>query len=107
MGTQLTQAVPWLDAETAAALEDIVASVAQVHPEVRAAILFGSVARHEERPLDDPHPSDVDLLLLIDPSVLDAAATRLTHAQELALTTTIGDADYHHRAPREIQVLFV
>jgi len=106
MGTQLNPSIPWLDAETTAALDDIVASVAQQHREVRAAILFGSVARHEERPLDDPQPSDVDLLLLIDPSVLDAAATRLTHTQELNITNTIGEADYRHRAPHEIQTLF-
>ena len=29
-------------------------------------IIFGSVARREERPLDDPEPSDVDHLLLLD-----------------------------------------
>jgi predicted nucleotidyltransferase len=113
MGLDLTQpitvrSVPWLDPETAAGLAEIVRSVAANHPEVQAAILFGSVARHDERPLDDPVPSDVDLLLVLDASALDPAATRLTHAQELALTHTIGEADYRHRlAPREIKVLFL
>ena len=70
-------------------------------------ILFGSVARREERPVDDPEPSDVDLLLLLDPTTYTPVASRLTREQELALHHTIGMADYRHRAPREIKVLFV
>ena len=54
-------AIPWLDTVTADAVADVTQSLIQRHPEVQAVILFGSVARHEERPLDDPHPSDVDL----------------------------------------------
>jgi predicted nucleotidyltransferase len=77
MGAQLIPLIPWLDRETAAAVADIVWSAAREHPEVQAAILFGSVARHEERPLDDAQPSDVDVLLVIDPTILDPAATRL------------------------------
>lgn len=108
MGTDLIARIPWLDNETAAAVADIIESAAQAHPEVQAAVLFGSVARHEERPLGSPQPSDIDLLLLIDPTVLDSATTRLSHEQELALTCTIGEADYRHReAPRAVQVLFV
>lgn len=113
MGTGITQPItvqpiPWLDPETAAGLVEIVRSVAAHHPEVQAVILFGSVARHEERPVYDPAPSDVDLLLVLDAGALDPAATRLTHAQELALTHTIGEADYRHRlAPREIKSLFL
>jgi predicted nucleotidyltransferase len=33
------------------------------HPDLLVVILYGSVARHEERPLDVPDPSDVDLVL--------------------------------------------
>jgi hypothetical protein len=44
--------IPWLDDETTAALVDITRSVAEHHPEVQAVILFGSVARQEERSLD-------------------------------------------------------
>jgi hypothetical protein len=36
------------------------------HPEVKAVILFGSVARHEERSLADDAPSDVDMMILVD-----------------------------------------
>jgi predicted nucleotidyltransferase len=101
-------AIPWLDQETAAGVVDIVQSVAAQHPEALAVILFGSVARREERPLDDPEPSDVDLLVLVDPSALDPTASELTHQQALALTHTIGEADYRHRvAPRVIQTLLV
>ncbi len=98
--------IPWIDHESAESVRDIVQSVAAYHPEVQAVILFGSVARHEERPLDDPEPSDVDLLLIIDPAVLDPIAERLSNAQDLALTRTVGTANYRHRAPREINTFF-
>src|SRR5260221_12734452 len=76
--------IPWLDPATAAGVVDIVQSLASGHPEALAVILFGSVARREERPLDDPQPSDVDLLLLLDP-----AARELTREQELRVIRTI------------------
>jgi predicted nucleotidyltransferase len=98
--------IPWLDPATAAGVTDIVQSLAADHPEVLAVILFGSVARREERPLDDPEPSDVDLLLLLDAIALTPPAQELTREQELALHRTIGAADYRHRSPREIKVLF-
>jgi predicted nucleotidyltransferase len=102
------RAIPWLDAETAAAVIDITQSVAENHPEVQAVILFGSVARREERPLDDPQPSDVDLLLVLDATVRDPGASRLSREHDLALIHTIGEADYRHRtAPREVQRLFI
>jgi len=56
--------VPWLDAGTARCLCRIVALIARDAPDARAAIMFGSVARREARSLADPHPSDVDLLVL-------------------------------------------
>ncbi len=99
--------IPWLDPATAAGVVDIVQSLATGHPEALAVILFGSVARREERPLDDPQPSDVDLLLLLDPAAFDPAARELTREQELALTHTIGEADYRQQSPREIKFVFV
>lgn len=99
--------IPWLDPASAASVQDIVQSVAAHHPEVQAVILFGSVARREERPLSDPEPSDVDLLLIIDPTVLNPTANRVSNEQDLALTRTIMEADYRHRAPREINTLFM
>lgn len=97
--------VSWLDEQTLVLVAAIIAAVAGEHPAVQAVILFGSVARHEERPLDDPYPSDVDLLLLVTP---DPVRQRLPYPQQLALWRTIGDVEYQHRdAPREVQVTLV
>ena len=97
--------VPWLDEQTLMLVAAIIAAVAAEHAAVQAVILFGSVARHEERLLDDPYPSDVDLILLVTP---DPVRQRLPYAQQLALWRTIGDVEYQHRdAPREVQVTLV
>ncbi|HKV83686.1 MAG TPA: hypothetical protein VJN88_03970 [Ktedonobacterales bacterium] len=99
--------ISWLDPVTSAAATDITRSLAVAHPEAVAVILFGSVARHEQRPLDDPKPSDLDLLLLIDPTVVNPDGGALTRDQELALHHTIGEADYKGQSPREIKFVFV
>lgn len=105
LAQRIETVVPWLDAHTARLVGAIVAAVAIHHPEAQAAILFGSIARHEERSLDDPYPSDVDLLLLIPP---DPATQRIPHALEHALWRTIGDVQYRHRsALREAQITLV
>ena len=59
--------VAWLDPASANALRRLVSLLALGAPRVRAILLFGSVARHDERPLTDPAPSAVDLLVLFDP----------------------------------------
>jgi predicted nucleotidyltransferase len=119
MGTQLTQSderipsgspveaelalIPWLDAQTARLVRAIVAAVAVRQPELVAAILIGSVARHEERPLNDSEPSDVDLLLLFD---FGRDATRLSYEQRLSINHSIGFAlDRYLDAPREVQTI--
>ena len=57
----------WLDDATAALVEETVRMLIKRHGNILlAVILFGSVARHEERPLDDSYPSDVDLLAIFD-----------------------------------------
>jgi predicted nucleotidyltransferase len=91
----------------AAAVTDILQSLAVAHPEAQAVILFGSVARHEDRPLDDPQPSDVDLMLVLDPGAINTGAVSLTRKQELALHHTIGEADYRGQSPCEITFVFV
>lgn len=97
--------VPWLDDRTASLVRAIVASVAHRHPEFVAAILYGSVARHEERPLTDSAPSDVDLLLLFD---VDHEQDRLTRNQTLAICESIGQAlDRYLYPPREVQTILV
>jgi len=93
----------WLEDETAVLVRAIVASVARQHPELVAAILFGSVARHDERPLTDDEPSDVDLLLLFD---LGLDTERISLDKTLAICESIGQAtDRHREAPREVQTV--
>lgn len=99
--------ISWLEYDTAAAITDVVQSLAEYHPEVQAVILFGSVARREQRLLDDSAPSDVDLLLVITPTSDGSVAQHLTHDQELAITQTIGEVDYRHRQARAINAVFI
>ena len=74
--------------------------LAQRHPEVLAIILYGSVARHEERPVDEPNPIDVDLLVILNGN------RETVRSQMLALVHTAGLAeDRHVDAPREVKVL--
>src|SRR5215469_5753430 len=78
------QAIPsWLDEETSALVRDTAELLAQRHPDVLAIILYGSVARHEERSLDEYDPSDVDLLVVVNG---DRAVVR---SQGLALFQTM------------------
>jgi len=92
----------WLDGATANLVRAIVAEVASRYPDLRAALLFGSVARHEERPLTDAEPSDVDLLLIFD---LEPHLSRLPYDRRLAIYEAVGEARarYSH-TPREVQV---
>lgn len=97
----LLESLPWLDSSTAALVKETTRALAD-HHEVRAVILFGSVARHEERPLDDDEPSDVDLLALVDPG---RGRLRLPLHRTLAIHGTIGRVAYEHGdTPREVQV---
>lgn len=99
--------IPWLDVATARALRQIVALVAREAPDALAAILFGSVARREERPLSDPHPSDVDLLILFAaaadaPQAPQASPSLASSGQSSARGSTRGGvqdtltAAHHH-----------
>ncbi len=91
---------PWLDEETSALVRDTAELLAQRHPDVLAIILYGSIARHEERPLDGSNPSDVDLLVVLNGN-RDAV-----RSQMLALVHTAGLAeDRHLGAPREVKVM--
>jgi predicted nucleotidyltransferase len=96
---------PWLDGQTASLVRAIVVEVASRHPDLRAALLFGSVARHEERPLTDAEPSDVDLLLLFD---LEPHLSRLPYNRLLAIYEAVGEARGRYRhTPREVQVTLI
>jgi predicted nucleotidyltransferase len=94
--------IPWLDAQTDAYLRQVVSLIAEECPEAFAVILFGSVARHEERPLSDRHPSDVDLLVLFAPH---QEQTELTGIQHNHLSRAIVRAyEIVPDAPRDVQV---
>lgn len=91
----------WLDDATAALVEETVKLLIKRHADILlAVILFGSVARHEERPPDDAYPSDVDLLAIFD------TTDRLVKPYRGDIFATIIDAYAHHLdAPREVNVL--
>jgi predicted nucleotidyltransferase len=92
----------WLDKETSALLKDVIELLAERHPDLVTVILYGSIARHEERPLDVPDPSDVDLLVILDsddPHVVLYQGDALFHTLGLAYSR-------HLDAPREVQVMF-
>ena len=91
----------WLDKATAALVEETVNLLIKRHADILlAVILFGSVARHEERPPDDACPSDVDLLAIFD------TTDRLVRPYREDIFATIIDAcALHLDAPREVNVL--
>ena len=101
--TRISDAIPsWLDAETSALLEDIVTTLTQARPDALAVILYGSVARHDERPLDGSQPSDVDLLI-----VFDTDDERIALHAGAELFRILGRAyDRHVEAPRDVKVMF-
>src|SRR5438128_7564325 len=89
----------WLDSETRALIKDLIGLLPERHPDLLAVILYGSVARHEERSLDEPDPSDVDLL-----AVLDSDDPHVALHQGDVLSHTVGMAyNRHLDAPREVQ----
>ncbi len=92
-----TRDIPvWFDRATRALVEDIINLLSERHPDLLAVILFGSVARHEERPSGASNPSDVDLL-----AVFDSDDPLLDVHQGDSLSHTL-----HLDAPQEVQVLF-
>ncbi len=92
----------WFDKATSALVEDIIGLLAERHPDLLAVILYGSVARHAERPSGAFHPSNVDLLAMFDsddPLLHVHQGDSLSHTLGLAYTR-------HLDAPREVHVLF-
>jgi predicted nucleotidyltransferase len=100
---QYTNPLPsWLDDETSALVEDMIKVLATQRSDLIAVILYGSVARHEERSLEEPDPSDVDILVILD---TDDPHTVLY--QGGPLSHLLGQAyNRHLDAPREVQVMF-
>jgi predicted nucleotidyltransferase len=80
----------------------MVETLANERPDLLAVVLYGSVARGEERPLDDAAPSDVDLLV-----VLDTEDEGVVVREVRALFGILGRAyDRHLDAPRDVKVQF-
>jgi len=103
LGGMVRAALPWIDHETAYYIGQIITLLRETEPHFLAAIVFGSVARHEERPLEDPVPSDVDLLILLDP---EPGQDELTYAQRLILSSALVHAwDAYPNSAREVQLI--
>ena len=103
LGATVQVALPWIDLDTANYVGRVITLLREMEPHFLAVIAFGSVARHEERPLDDPLPSDVDLLILLDP---EPGQDELTYAQQLLLSTAAVHAwDVYPNPAREAQVV--
>ena len=103
MLSNVTKAVPfWIDDETKALVIDMITTLATQHQDLLVVILYGSVARHEERSLDDPHPSDVDMLAIFN---CDDPLLEVSQGDELSHTLGIA-YNRHLNAPREVQMLF-
>lgn len=106
MGNQLVandavRGVAWLDLASEALLRASIVAAASAFPELVAAVLYGSVARHEERPLGDMHPSDIDVLLIFD------RETVLDYHERMRMYGALGEAlGQHMDAPREVQMMF-
>lgn len=98
-----TKEIPrWLDPSTRTLVEDIIKMLSERHPDLLAVILYGSVARHQESPIDAHDASDVDLLAVFnnDDPLLDVhQGDSLSHTLGLAYSR-------HLDAPREVQVMF-
>ena len=96
---------PWLDGRTASLVRAIVAEVASRHPDLRAALLFGSVARHEERSLLRMLNLATGTASLFD---LETYLSRLPYNRLLAIYEAVGEArERYPRTPREVQVTLI
>lgn len=92
---------PGLDTDTAALVDEIVEALALAFPDLLAVILYGSIARHDERPIDDEIPSDVDLL-----AVFDTDDEHITVNRGMLVSRALDEPYMRHLdAPREISVM--
>ena len=96
-GVQISTIPFWLDAPSAALVVDIVRSLQQ-YPDILAIILYGSLARHDER-----KDSDIDLLAVFD---IDQDPVSIDYPKDyIALLV---DVEYrHYPAARELQIMRV
>ena len=91
----------WLDRETSSLVQEMIDLLVAKYPDLLAIVLYGSIARHEERPADTQHTSDVDLLAVFDRDTMD-----MTMQEREAFFATLGIA--HNRyldVPRDVQFM--
>lgn len=101
-GSDVAVMPPWLDSATASLVEDIVRTLATRRADVLAIILYGSIARHDERSLAEVHPSDVDLL-----AIFDTDDEHFALREGKALFNILGDAyNRHLDIMRDVKVMF-
>ncbi len=79
------RSINWLDTETAQYVRHVLTLLITQREDLRAAILFGSVARQQARPLADVHPSDVDVVLIFD---TEHGRTTISGSQYSAVSAT-------------------
>jgi len=92
----------WLDSATSALVGDMIDTLTNQRSDVLAIILYGSIARHDERPLNDPSASDVDLLV-----VFNAEDEAIAIHQGEELFRILGMAyDRHVDSVRDVKVMF-
>ncbi|HEV2238969.1 MAG TPA: nucleotidyltransferase domain-containing protein [Ktedonobacterales bacterium] len=110
MGNKLTKSTnhrggncpSWLDHASADLVNDIVRVLSAKRPDLLAILLYGSVARQEERPIEDQSPSDVDLL-----AIFDSDDEAIAIHQGKALFALLGEAyNWHLDVPRDVKVMF-
>lgn len=92
---------PWLDPASAALVRDIVAALEASYHDLLAIILYGSIARHDERPLDATNSSDVDIL-----AIFDTDDELVTVHRGLDVSHVLGPAyGQNLDAPRDVRVM--
>ena len=92
-----------LDQETAAYIHYVTQQIAQTVPHALVAILFGSVARYSARPLTDPCPSDVDILVVCS---AEGDQEEVSSEQHAALSrAVVSGYEAYPITPRDVEVL--
>ena len=92
-----------LDQETAAYIRYVTLQIAQTVPHALAALLFGSVARHNARPLTDPCPSDVDVLVVCSP---EGDQEEVSSEQHAALSrAVVSGYEAYPNTLRDVEIL--
>jgi|GEM_PF-1380543 predicted nucleotidyltransferase len=94
--------IPRLDEETEKYLRHVLTLLITRREDLLAAVLYGSVARQTVRALDDPDPSDVDVLLIFEP---EQREQRVSNAQHTAISWAKIEVIDRYPQARELQLM--